>query len=337
MSSSEPTETKSTAIPNSLAVVDYARKFGLPKGLVEGNYVEEMKVAIQLALQAGANMVEHLETKGTKSGRGAETKLGINTKQNDADFCTAVDILNEKIITEGIKKKFPNHEIIGEEETGTGDVPPLTDKPTWIIDPVDGTTNFASGSVYTCVSIGLCFNSSPVMGVVFSPKTNEMYLGMKGFGAYRNAERIQSTDDESTGKTLSNSVVCFEFGYARTNDGIENMVGAVKRILQHGCRSTRSFGSGVLDLCYVASGRLDVVYTGMAEEGWKPWDYCAAKVIAEEAGCVIRSLKEHNGVPEFDSDNKVISGTSFDIYSKSMICGVNATVVEECRKVVLGL
>eukprot|EP00551_Chaetoceros_affinis_P013045 CAMPEP_0203685910 /NCGR_PEP_ID=MMETSP0090-20130426/48794_1 /ASSEMBLY_ACC=CAM_ASM_001088 /TAXON_ID=426623 /ORGANISM="Chaetoceros affinis, Strain CCMP159" /LENGTH=330 /DNA_ID=CAMNT_0050555123 /DNA_START=46 /DNA_END=1038 /DNA_ORIENTATION=+ len=307
MASSKSTKTSSSiVIPDAFAVVSDENKFGLPIELIGGDYADEMRVAVQLALQAGANMVEHLETKGTKSGRGAESKLGINTKQNDADFCTAIDILNEKIITEGIKKHFPNHEIIGEEDTGTGDIPPLTDKPTWIIDPVDGTTNFASGSVYTCVSIGLCVDSSPVMGVAFSPKTNEMYLGMKGFGAYRNGERIQSVDDESVEKTLSNSVVCFEFGYARTDEGIENMIGAVRRILKHGCRSTRSFGSGVLDLCYVASGRLDVVYTGMADEGWKPWDYCAAKVIAEEAGCVIRSLKEHNGVREFDSDNKVI-------------------------------
>ena len=313
------------------------QKLQIPSELSKGEYAMEMKVAIQLALQAGGNMMEHLECKGTKSGSGAESKLGINTKQNDADFCTAIDLLNEEIITKGIKKHFADHEIIGEEDTGTGDVPALTDKPTWIIDPVDGTTNFASGSVYTCVSIGLCVNSTPVMGVVYSPKTDEMYLAMKGFGTYRNGERINSTDTESKEKTLSNSVVCFEFGYARSDEGVENMVGAVERILKHGCRSTRSFGSGVLDICYVASGRLDVVYTGMAEEGWKPWDYCAAMVIAEEAGCVIRSLKEHNGVKEFDSNNKIIPETKFDIYSRSMICGVNAIVVEQCRKVVLGL
>jgi fructose-1,6-bisphosphatase/inositol monophosphatase family enzyme len=74
----------------------------------------------------------------------------------------------------------------------------------------------------------------------------------------------------------------------------------------------------------VASGRLDVVYTGIAEEGWKPWDYCAGMVIAQEAGCTIQSLKGENS-------------SWFDIYSNSMICGVNKTVVEQCRKVVLEL
>ena len=175
------------------------------------------------------------------------------------------------------------------------------------------------------------------MAVIYSPKTDELYLSMKGHGAYRNGVRIQSTDEDSKIKTLSNSVVCFEFGYARSEDGIDNMVNAVRNILKHGCRSTRSYGSGVLDLCYVASGRLDVVYTGIAEEGWKPWDYCAAMVVVEEAGCVIRSLKDHNGVSDFDSENRLIPDKKFDIYSKSMICGVNATVVEECRKVALGL
>lgn len=75
----------------------------------------------------------------------------------------------------------------------------------------------------------------------------------------------------------------------------------------------------------------------MAEEGWKPWDYCAGMVVAEEAGCTIRSLKTNNGVSDFDIEGKVIPGRKFDIYSSSMICGVNSTVVEQCRKTVLGL
>ena len=306
----------------------------IPPALLSGPYAAELKLAVQLALEAGSNMNFHLDTKGTKAGENSEAKLGINTKQNDSDFATEIDILNETLIIKGIKKYFPNHEVIGEESTGTGEVDPLTDKPTWIIDPIDGTTNFASGCCMTCVSIGFCVGGRPVMGVAFSPKTQELYLAVDGLGAYRNGERIFSTDKGSVSqKTLKNSVVCFEFGYARSEQGVDNMVNAVGRILKHGCRATRSYGSGVLDLCYVATGRLDVVYTGIAEEGWKPWDYCAAMVIAEEAGCTIRSLKGN----DFDNVGKVIADSRFDIYSKSMICGVNETVVEECRKVVLDL
>jgi len=305
----------------------------IPTALLSGPHSVELKLAVQLALEAGSNMNYHLDTKGTKEGENSEEKLGINTKQNDSDFATEIDILNEKLIIEGIKKVFPHHNIIGEESTGTGEVDPLTDKPTWIIDPIDGTTNFASGCCLTCVSIGLCVGGRPIMGVAFAPKTQELYLAVDGLGAYRNGERIHSTDNGSQKKTLKNSVVCFEFGYARSEEGVNNMVDAVRRILKHGCRSTRSYGSGVLDLCYVASGRLDVVYTGIAEEGWKPWDYCAAMVIAEEAGCTIRALKSG----DFDKDGKVLPDSRFDIYSKNMICGVNDTVVEECRKVVLDI
>eukprot|EP00557_Chaetoceros_sp_GSL56_P000020 CAMPEP_0176495982 /NCGR_PEP_ID=MMETSP0200_2-20121128/10954_1 /TAXON_ID=947934 /ORGANISM="Chaetoceros sp., Strain GSL56" /LENGTH=349 /DNA_ID=CAMNT_0017893911 /DNA_START=51 /DNA_END=1100 /DNA_ORIENTATION=+ len=307
----------------------------IPSNLLLGPCASELKLAVQLALEAGSNMEFHLNTKGTEAGHGSEEKLGINIKRNDADFATSVDLLNEQIIINGIAKMFPTHDIIGEESTGTGEVTRLTNKPTWIIDPIDGTTNFASGCCFTCVSIGYCVGGQPIMGVAFSPKTQEMYIAVKGMGAYRNGQRIYSTDP-NTHKTLKNSVVCFEFGYARSEEGVDNMVNAVRRLLKHGCRSTRSYGSGVLDLCYVASGRLDVVYTGITEEGWKPWDYCAGMVIAEEAGCTIQSLKRgdvnyHGGF----ADN--CNSKRFDIYSSSMICGVNSTVVEQCRNVVLDM
>lgn len=308
--------------------------FTIPNELIDGPYSTQLKVAVDLALKAGSNMISHLETKGTESGRDSEDKLGISTKKNDADFCTKIDLLNEKIITEGIQDAFPQHEVIGEESTGTDEVEPLTIKPTWIVDPIDGTTNFASGCPLTCVSIGFCDGGRPVMGVVFSPVTKEVYIAIKDKGAYRNGQRIHTKNSENSQKSLGNAVVCFEFGYARSEEGIDNMVNGVRRILNHGCRTTRSYGSGVLDLCYVATGRIDVVYTGLAEEGWKPWDYCAAMVVAKEAGCTICSLK---GESNFDQAGKVVEGSEFDIYSKSMICGVNDVVTEQCRKIVLDL
>lgn len=307
-------------------------KYTIPAELQSGLHSGELRLAVALALRAGENMNEHLDTKGTKAGAGAEARLGISTKKNETDFATEIDILNEKLIINSIQENFPKHQIIGEESTGTAEVNSLTQDPTWIIDPIDGTTNFASGCPLTCVSIGFCLEGKPVMGVAFSPKTQELYIGVDGRGAYRNGERIFSTDDISE-KTLANSVVGFEFGYARSEKGIDDMVDAVRRILKHGCRSMRTYGSGVLDLCYVASGRLDIVYTGIAEEGWKPWDYCAATIIAEESGCTIRSLKGN----DFDENGHVLPNSKFDIYSKSMICGINSKLVEECRRVVLDL
>mmetsp|Transcript_13446 Transcript_13446/g.19394 ORF Transcript_13446/g.19394 Transcript_13446/m.19394 type:complete len:370 (+) Transcript_13446:93-1202(+) len=311
-------------------------KHAIPKELdKEANpYRKELELAVKLALLAGANMVKHCDNKGTA----AENNLDLSIKGDTnaaTDFCTAVDLANESLILESITSQFPGHKVIGEESTGEGDVAPLTKKPTWIVDPIDGTTNFASGLPLTCVSIGFCDGGIPVMGVAYAPITNELYIGVKGLGAFRNGVRINSTNhNNNTEKTLSNAVVCFEFGYARSEEGLNAMVGAVKHILRHGCRTTRTLGSGVLDLCYVASGRMDVVYTGMAEEGWKPWDYCASMVICEEAGCVMRTLK---GSDDFDEKSCLIEGRTFDLYASSMVCGVNGKVVEECRRVVLGL
>jgi len=166
------------------------------------------------------------------------------------------------------------------------------------------------------------------MGVVFAPMTNELYIGVQDHGAYRNGIRLLGCSGEKATKTLSHSVVNFEFGYARDEEDVEKMALAVKRLLQHGVRTTRTLGSGVLDLCYVACGRMDVVFTGIAAEGWKPWDYCAGLVIAVESGCTM----SHLSPSEMDK-----AGYDFNLYSKNMICGVNSKVVDECRSCVLGL
>eukprot|EP00970_Alexandrium_tamarense_P010209 scaffold2048_cov204-Alexandrium_tamarense.AAC.30 len=277
-------------------------------------------------------MTQHYDTKGTADENIDD--LNISCKSHETDFATAIDLKNENFIASEIKKHFPEHEIIGEESTGTGTIPPLTNKPTWIIDPIDGTTNFAAGLPLSCVSIGFCLEGKPFMGVVYAPMTQELYIAVKGLGAYRNGVPLLKCTGEKASKSLSNSVVCFEFGYARTQEGIDNMVNAVRRLLEHGVRTTRTLGSGVLDLCYVACGRMDVVYTGMAEEGWKPWDYCAGLVVAMEAGCnmshlMIRDEKDANDA------GALKSGYEFNLYSSSMICGVNEEVVDQCRKVVV--
>mmetsp|Transcript_40796 Transcript_40796/g.95702 ORF Transcript_40796/g.95702 Transcript_40796/m.95702 type:complete len:308 (-) Transcript_40796:79-1002(-) len=299
-------------------------------------------------------MLSHLNSVGTERGHESNESLGIQTKTNCTDFATLIDVANEEMISKSILEKFPSHRIIGEESVGTGSIPPLTkqsdDGPPshiWIIDPVDGTTNFAQGLPQTCVSIGIVDGRSlvPMAGVVYSSATDEMYVAVRGRGSYRNGERIRASPshpaevDSLPEKSLSNAVVCFEYGYSREPADVRKMTDAVNAILVHGCRAMRSLGSGVLNLCYVATGRLDVVFAGIGVEGWKPWDYCAAMVVVEEAGCTLRSL---HGPPnktsesEFDEMGEVIPGVYvFDIYSKSMICGVNETVVKECRNVVL--
>lgn len=290
-----------------------------------------------LLVVAGRNMIPFSNAKGTvdESTLGDDV-LGIETKGQPENFCTKVDIANELLIVEAIQKLFPHHFIIGEEAVGTGESPPRSTwqgQPTWIIDPIDGTTNFASALPLTCVSIGYCQppHGLPVLGVVFSPMTQELFLGIRGFGAYRNGVRLATTSKAespvpSRTTELKEAVVNTEFGYVRSKEGIAKMIQALQRVMEHGCRTVRQLGSGVLDLCYVASGRLDVVYAGLDSEGWKPWDYCAASVIVHEAGCVMEPI-----VAVTDSDN---SRDGFDLYSTSVICAATPELLRQCRQVI---
>jgi myo-inositol-1(or 4)-monophosphatase len=279
-------------------------------------------LAVDLALKAGNRLVDYCNAKGTEHE--VDFELQVSEKGQPEDFCTHVDVENERIIATELLRRFPHHKIIGEEATGMGSIPPLTKDPTWIVDPIDGTTNFASGLPLTCVSIGFCDQGRPVLGVVFAPLTMELYVGVAGHGAYRNGARLADRSSQPT-KSLRDSVVCAEFGYSRKEHEIDKMVAAVRSVLYNGCRTFRMLGSGVLDLCYVASGRLDVVYAGIASEGWKPWDFCAACVILHEAGCIIEPIRPDVGR----------QGQSFDLYSTSHICASSQAVLDEVRTIIL--
>jgi len=269
-------------------------------------------------------MVAYLRAKGTAEEEAQD--LGIQTKSGSADFCTKVDLANERLVMNGIRKRYPDHDIIGEESVGTGVVPEIHPSvPTWIIDPIDGTTNFSAGlQSLTCVSIGYCEGGKPVLGVVYAPGSDELYVGMKGCGAYRNAERIFQYQKQAT-KAVSEAVICNEMGYTRNEEDLDVLMGAQKRLMLKGCRAMRQLGSGCLDLCFVASGRLDVVYAGLCNEGWKPWDYAAGLVIVQEAGCTMETIEDQE-TPGCDG---------FDLYGKSVICGVSKELVSEVRDVLL--
>jgi myo-inositol-1(or 4)-monophosphatase len=264
---------------------------------------------VVLRFTAGENIITHSDAKGTVDEQDPETRLEDSVE---------VDEENERIVVEAIRYFYPDHKIIG-DPTDTG-IPDLTMAPTWIIDPVDGTTNFDSGLPLTCVSIGFCVEGRPVMGVVYAPMTNELYCGIRGHGSFRNGVRISGTSKKSPPKSLSDAVVNFEFGSSRPD-----VASCVRNIMKHGVKSTRCLGSGVLDFCYVATGRLDVVFAGVAaNEGWKPWDYCAAYVIVKESGGAMESTVDQN------------PGDELNLYGSSFICATSQTLLEETRRVALG-
>ena len=216
-----------------------------------------------------------------------------NTKKNDVDLVTLTDEKCEKMIKEYIRERFPDHLIVGEEETAAGGdvIPEMSAKPTWYIDPVDGTTNFIHSYPNSCVSIGLTMKKEPVVGVVFNPITREMFVGVKGRGSQLinvggndlNEETDVKTIRVSNATTLKKALIATEIGVGRDEKTIDAIMGRIRNIVQNS-RSVRCTGSCAMNMCAVASGRVD----GFFEIGFGgPWDNCAATVIVREAGGVV--------------------------------------------------
>lgn len=289
-------------------------KDDVPHEIESSPFHEHVRLAIDLAVKAGENMRTYCDEKGTLAEHSHDLNLSFKGSRPE-DFCTKIDYENEHLVTEGIRKVFPTHRIIGEEISANGDILSLTKYPTWIVDPVDGTTNFVSGLPLCCVSIGFCLDGKPLMGVVYAPMTDELYVAVVGYGAFRNGTKIIPTKQDTP---LKEAVVGFEFGHISDRKEVAAMVGVVENIMVHGCRTSRQVGSNVLDLCYVATGRLDVVYAGVGRDGRKPWDLCAGYVVAKEAGCVIESLKQ-------------AKPGEFDLYSKNYICATNRNLLDDIR------
>jgi len=284
------------------------KKHRLPAGITK--YRAQASLAMRLALEAGRNMLPYLKEQ--------QQPLGINEKSSSVDFSTQVDIDNEAMILQALQKHFSDDCIIGEESVGTGTVPPLTKQPTWIVDPVDGTTNFAAGLPLTCVSIGYCVDAKPVLGVVYVPAFDELYVAVEECGAYCNGQHLPTT---VTKKDWNESIVCFEPGYARQEHEIAREVAVLENVMKSGVRAVKTIGSGVLDLVWVATGRLQVVYAGVnSASNWKPWDYCAGMVFIQECQACIETIE--NSKP-------------FTTHAESIICGASSELVQETRRLIL--
>uniref|UniRef100_A0A7E4ZSN8 Inositol-1-monophosphatase n=1 Tax=Panagrellus redivivus TaxID=6233 RepID=A0A7E4ZSN8_PANRE len=138
----------------------------------------------------------------------------VLTKSSDTDLVTETDQAVEKLLIAGLGKAFPDHKFIGEESAAAGQKYTLTDAPTWIIDPIDGTTNFVHRIPLVAICVGLTINKEPVVGIVYNPITNECFSAIKGRGAFKNGFPIHVSSTEA----LNKSVIC-------TSLGIHNVVG----------------------------------------------------------------------------------------------------------------
>lgn len=196
--------------------------------------------------------------------------LDIRTKHGEADIVTRADRESEQAITDAIRRHYPSHGILAEESgDNSGNAEWV-----WVIDPLDGTTNYAAGLPLFAVSIGIRYRGETVCGVVYAPYLDEMFTAISGQGAKLNGREIHA----SACNRLDRAVVStgFPVDKAETRDNNLDNVARVMSLV----RGLRRLGAASLDLCYVAAGILD----GYWEMGLHEWDVCAGELIVREAG-----------------------------------------------------
>jgi len=230
----------------------------------ERSLEQVLEVAASAAAKAGEYIVQ------ARSGG----TFGIQYK-GARDLLTEADIGSEKIVLDIIRAAFPDDGFISEEAS-----PSLQSEfdrrgPFWIIDPIDGTTNFAQGHHHVGVSIAFALDGVVQVGVVNAPFLAETFTAVRGQGAFCNGERICVSAETQ----MERSLICTGFPYKR--DDLELLLNRFERVLRS-CRDLRRFGAASIDICLVACGRLQGFYETLA-----PWDIAAACLVAREAGATI--------------------------------------------------
>jgi myo-inositol-1(or 4)-monophosphatase len=230
---------------------------------VDKENLEILDLAIELASQAGAIQRQRYET-----------QLDVRTKSASIDLVTEVDRECEALIIAGLQSVRPGDAILAEEGGGRDhDESPWR----WVIDPLDGTTNYAHGFPRFCVSIGVEYSGSRRVGVVYDPLLDELFYAVQGAGAWLGKRRLAV----STTAVLGEALVATGFAYD-VHESQDDNLARFARVLKS-ARGIRRDGSAALDLCYVAAGRLDAYW----EFKLHAWDVVAGCLIVEEAGgCV---------------------------------------------------
>ena len=224
-------------------------------------------------------------------------------KKGIFNLVTETDRLSEKVISETILSVFPSHSILAEEEYSRDSDCEYK----WIIDPIDGTTNFVHSLPFIATSIALEYKKEIVLGVVNNPKLNERYWSIKGEGAYFNDHKMKVSDTTQ----IKDSLIATGFPYNRELH--LNWLGECAKGFLNECRDLRRYGSASLDLCLVARGSFDGYY----ERQLKPWDVAAGILILQESGGEVISL----------------NGEKFDLYEANIIA-TNGKITKEMLRIV---
>jgi myo-inositol-1(or 4)-monophosphatase len=246
--------------------------------MTQNNHNDFVPAMAEIAREAGALLIEHFDQ-----------HVKIEYK-GEADLVTIADRKSEILIRERIKKNWPSHDVLGEEQ---GLVDTGSDY-RWYVDPLDGTTNFAHGFPVFCVSMALEHKNYRIAGVVYDPTRDEMFSAERGSGAYLNQERIHVSKTANLAECLVATGFPSHKRHKNPNIYFYHQI----TLRTHGVRRA---GSAALDLCCVASGRFE----GFWEFNLNPWDTAAGVLIVEEAGGKVTDF--HGGLFQLNSRETLAS------------------------------
>ncbi|ESL08563.1 myo-inositol-1(or 4)-monophosphatase 1 [Trypanosoma rangeli SC58] len=236
----------------------------------------ELDDAVELALRA-AHFAAFIIERAMSERESA--LLDITSKTSSVDLVTQYDKQCEEEVVAILRAGTPYYDILSEETHASVE---LSDKPTWIVDPIDGTTSFIHGLFDCSVSIALVVDKEPVLGVVSAPRLHEVYSAARGRGAYCNGQRIHVSDT----RTLQEAVVLLHVTVNRTEPAVKSYISMQKELASIPVRGVRNYGSAALDMCFVAGGRAELYF----EVGTYAWDIAAATIIVREAGGVVHNI-----------------------------------------------
>ncbi len=251
-----------------------------------------LNIMIKAARKAGRSLV--------KDFREVEN-LQVSTK-GAGDFVSRADLAAEKAIRETLMEARPNYGWLGEESDPVAGKDPTR---RWIVDPLDGTTNFLHGLPHWAVSIALEFKGEIVAGVIFDAAKDEMFVAEKGAGAWMNDTRLRV----SARHKMIESIFATGLPFAGRSD-LPATLHDLGRLLPQ-CAGVRRWGAVALDLAYLAAGR----YDGFWERRLKPWDIAAGILVVREAGGMVAPIEEGNNILE-TGDLIAANGPIFDTFAK---------------------
>ena len=202
--------------------------------------------------------------------------MAITEKGSTRNIVTEADLAVEKLVVERLRSLFPDFNVVGEENSYAATASPWR----WLIDPIDGTTNYSKGLAHFALSLALARDGEVQLGVVYNPAAGEMFWATRGGGAFLNGDRISV----STVDSLQKALLATGFYYDR-DEKVTRTLRQVRALFDQDIMGIRRYGSAALDLCFLACGRFD----GYWEHTLNAWDFAAGWLIAVEAGAVVEA------------------------------------------------